>query len=122
MRDHGSAVFTWKDSILYFEAYGPFNEEGVVAVATEYQEHVMNPPCKPFSVIEIWDELTLTSPAGFDEIAKFWASLEGHGCESFALVLESTIQRGIVSPILPKHGIVVSTLQEAEDWVQSNRA
>ena len=117
MKKHGDVNIYWKDNILYLEAFGPFNEEGVIDVANKYLNSIINRDVVKFSVIEIWDEDSLSSPAGMKNVEKLWGQLEANDCTSFALVVCNSVQRAFAEPLIPSIGEIFKSRKEAEQWV-----
>jgi len=117
MKAHGSLKLTWKQNTLYAEAFGPFNEEGVKDAAKQYLYELENSPSSKFSVIEIWDEDSLTSPEAMANVGRLWEALANFGCVSFALVTCNRLQESVAKPYLPPIGKIFNDLQGAEHWV-----
>jgi len=55
MNSHGHVKFTWKNSLLNVEAFGPFNEEGAIEASQKYLTQIANRECSNYSIIEVWD-------------------------------------------------------------------
>lgn len=121
MKIHGKTTFTWKNDVLYMETFGPFNEEGMVHTANEYQKTIVNKKCKSFCIIEIWDSETSTSPEGIQEMGKFWRTLQDSGCIALAVVASNNVQEWAAKSQLPVIGKIFQTQEDAEIWVNQNK-
>ena len=119
MKSHGNITLTWKGDILFVDAFGPFNEEGVISAGRQYLDAIHKRNGAKFSVIETWDEQSLSSPAGMQEAGKLWELLLAHNCQSIAIVVCNSLQRGLVAKMLPSIGTIFDTTLEAEDWLVS---
>lgn len=117
MNSHGDVNIYWKHHILYMEAFGPFNEEGVVKAANEYLNTILDRNFAKFSVIEIWDEASLSSPEGMENVGKLWGQLEINGCTSFALVVCNSVQAAVAENFIPDIGQIFKNKKDAEKWV-----
>ena len=104
MKAHGILQLTWKQNTLYAEAFGPFNEEGIIEASI-------------FSVIEVWDENSMTSPEALKDVGRLWAVLANYGCESYALIVSNRLQESVAQPYLPEIGKIFNDLNTAELWV-----
>lgn len=120
MNRHGYLKFTWKDSILHVEAFGPFNEEGVKDASQEYFKKIESKGSSKYSIIEIWDEESLGSPIVMDKIASMWSSLTESNCISIAIVISNSVQRLLCEKLLPDHGRVFTKIDDAEMWTHEN--
>ena len=117
MKAHGILQLTWKRNTLYAEAIGPFNEEGVIEASKGYLDALGNPPTPAFSVIEMWDENSMSSPEAMKNVGRLWSALASIGCSSFALVASNRLQESVAKPYLPAIGKVFNNLEDAELWV-----
>ena len=104
MKAHGILQLTWKQNTLYAEAFGPFNEEGIIEASI-------------FSVIEVWDENSMTSPEALKDVGRLWAVLANYGCESYALIVSNRLQESVAQPYLPEIGKIFNDVDAAELWV-----
>lgn len=117
MKAHGVLQLKWKQNTLYAEAFGPFNEEGVIEASKDYLDALGNPHSPDFSVIEVWDENSMTSPEAMINVGLLWAALANFGCSSFALVASNRLQESVAKPYLPTIGKVFNNLEDAELWL-----
>jgi hypothetical protein len=122
MDEHGKATFRWQNNILYTEAFGPFNEQGVRKAAMQYLYEIENRHLTPYSVIEIWDEYSLACPEGMKKVEQLWALLSYNQCSAFALVAYNATQASIASKLLPPIGKVFQNIEEAEQWIADRMA
>ncbi len=118
MQGHGKTLFNWDNNILYVEAFGPFNEEGIVDAADSYQNAIIDRTSDLFSIIEIWDAECLGSPQTISEVGKHWSILSRNGCISLAIVVANGVQKSIVKSRLPEIGKVFSDKEDAIQWLQ----
>ncbi len=121
MKSHGYVEFSWESNILYVEAFGPFNEEGVMEAASEYLSTILNRTVSDFSVIEIWDEDSLGSPEALAYVEKLWEQLISNGCTSIALVVSNSLQRGVAEKFLPSIGKIFHKKEDAKFWIHHGR-
>lgn len=117
MKAHGILQLTWKQNTLYAEAFGPFNEEGIIEASKNYLDALGKPPASIFSVIEVWDENSMTSPEALKNVGRLWAVLANYGCESYALIVSNRLQESVAQPYLPEIGKIFNDLNTAELWV-----
>lgn len=119
MEAHGRLFFSWDGDILFVEAHGPFNVEGVNSVKDQYISTLEKNHKACFSIIEIFDDLSLTSPDGFKIIGEFWQEVFSYGCEALAIVVPSQFQKRVIEKILPeKNSKVFDDLEDAKNWVK----
>lgn len=121
MKSHGRVKFHWDDEILYVEAFGPFNEEGIQKAANTYLDIISNRKTPLFSVIEIWDSDSLASPEEAQRVGKLWNSLSENGCRFFALVASTNIQGWLGKGILPDIGKIFTKKEDAEQWIKEQK-
>jgi hypothetical protein len=121
MNPHGEINLFWEDDILYLEAFGPFNEEGVIKAASEYLNTITKRNVTSFSVIEVWDEDSLSSPEGMEYVGKLWAQLVSNNCISLAVVVSNTVQRDISEQLIPSIGKVFNSKVAAKIWVLNRK-
>lgn len=117
MKAHGHLDLRWSGSVLYVEAFGPFNDEGAAAAAAAYAEIINNRKYLRFSVIEILRDNSLGTPDTMTEVMKVWKFIGENGCQALALVCANNVQRHLAESFLPTFGKVFSSLDEAEKWV-----
>jgi hypothetical protein len=122
MTPHGYINLFWEGDILYLEAFGPFNEDGAVKAGNEYLNKIINRNVADFSIVETWDENSLSSPKGMAIVAELWAKLASNNCVSFALIVSNTTQRGVAEQFLPSIGKIFNNKEEAKIWILNNKA
>lgn len=118
MKAHGILQLTWRQNTLYAEAFGPFNEEGVIEASKNYLDALGKPPSATFSVIEVWDENSMTSPDALRNVGRLWSVLANYGCCSFALTVSNKLQESVAQPYLPEIGKIFNNLDDAELWLK----
>jgi hypothetical protein len=118
---HGDIKLFWEGDTLILEAMGPFNEEGVRKAANEYLNVIINRSIADFSIIEMWDENSLSSPEGMKNVAQLWAKLVSYNCTSFALVVCNSVQQGVAEQFIPSIGRIFNSKEEAEFWVLNRK-
>lgn len=119
MLAHGSLELSWKKHILYAQAFGPFNEEGILAAGEKYLSALKEKATlkESFSVIEIWDQHSITAPEAMEGVKQLWGALASLGCQSFALVVCNNLQKSVAQQYLPAAAQVFHDLESAENWV-----
>lgn len=120
MEVHGRISFYWLENVLYVEASGPFNEEGIINGKAEYLNVILERTCDYFSIIETWDDEALGSPLVMDVIKGFWGVLHEYNCLSIAVVVSNAIQQSVCQKLLPNIGEVFRERQDAKKWVISS--
>ncbi|MCW8930858.1 MAG: hypothetical protein OQL19_11535 [Gammaproteobacteria bacterium] len=121
MNIHGKVICSWIDDILFVEAIGPFNNEGVINAAKLYLNTIQNRKFSKFFVVEIWDEESLGSPSSYKDVSKMWNALNDNGCIAFALVVSSNIQQLIARQIIPDIGEIFFNKEEAVKWISQKK-
>ena len=120
MNSHGYLKFIWKSNILNIEAFGPFNEEGVIDASQEYLKQVESIGSSNYSIIEVWDEDSLGSPLVMEKIANMWSIFIESNCTSIAIVISNSVQRSLCEKLLPINGRVFTKIDDAEIWTHEN--
>lgn len=120
MNSHGYLEFTWRNSVLYVEAFGPFNEEGAIEASKEYLNQIANTENSDYSIIEIWDEDSFGSPKAMETVAGMWNILSGNNCTSIAIVISNSVQRSLYEKLLPSNGHIFTKKEDADILIQDN--
>lgn len=120
MQGHGLIELNWQGNVLYVDAFGPFNEEGVVSCAQKYINEIKNKTCEQFYVIETWDKDSFGSPKVYEVVDKNWASFQAFGCLGIAVVVSDNLQKSLAEKVLPSFPSQAFTnLEQAQSWISS---
>lgn len=122
MEAHGYLDLRWSDDVLYVEAFGPFNDEGAKKAAENYVDLIHNKAHATFSVIEILHHESIGTPDTMKEVVKIWNFIGENGCKALALVYANEVQRHLAKEFLPEFGKLFSSVEEARQWVSSQRS
>ena len=123
MQGHGLIELNWQGNVLYVDAFGPFNEEGVVSCAQKYINEIKNKTCEQFYVIETWDKDSFGSPKVYEVVDKNWASFQAFGCLGIAVVVSDNLQKSLAEKVLPSFpSQAFTTLEQAQSWISSLNA
>ena len=120
MQSHGNISIEWKQQLLIINAYGPFNEEGVLEIIDNLKQAILTKNIKSWIRLELWDLNTLGSPVVMNHVKEHFLWCEEQGCRATAVVVNNSLQRNLIEKDFLTNIGIFNSENEANAWLAVN--